>query len=219
MYTKRCSRCKQEKSLDNYSSAKTTIDKKKSECRQCFNTRYNTNRKRAKDATQRRCIQCDIIKSVMEFRVVGDGKDKSRRGNKCIECLTINRVAFLEKAKVYNKKWREDNWESYRIKFLVNDHRKKGVDISEEQYRKLYEERQGLCAICNNPEPRNVRLAMDHDHKTGKVREFLCHKCNRAIGLINDNPTIADNAARYLRKHNQYTPSNTLLVDALLHMS
>ena len=36
------------------------------------------------------------------------------------------------------------------------------------------------CGICK-AEPKTKRLDRDHDHKTGKPRGLLCHRCNRAL--------------------------------------
>lgn len=36
------------------------------------------------------------------------------------------------------------------------------------------------CAICNKHESTfKKRLAVDHSHKTGRVRGLLCYRCNR----------------------------------------
>lgn len=35
------------------------------------------------------------------------------------------------------------------------------------------------CQICGNVPKRG--LDQDHDHKTGKTRGWLCHRCNRAL--------------------------------------
>lgn len=40
---------------------------------------------------------------------------------------------------------------------------------------------------------------VDHCHKTGVVRGILCSNCNRAIGLLGDDPWILKNAALYLK--------------------
>lgn len=80
------------------------------------------------------------------------------------------------------------------------------LGISVEQFDKMYEKQKGTCAICNLPErtkfngkPR--RLSIDHDHKTGKVRELLCSTCNAALGYVNDNPELLQKMVEYLRRH------------------
>jgi Recombination endonuclease VII len=37
----------------------------------------------------------------------------------------------------------------------------------------------GACMICGNTPKRG--LDQDHDHRTGKTRGWLCHRCNRAL--------------------------------------
>ena len=70
-------------------------------------------------------------------------------------------------------------------------------NITEDDYANLYGDQSGKCAIC---ETNNVRLVIDHNHDTGKVRQLLCDNCNRGIGLLKDNPEVVQKAADYLRK-------------------
>ena len=63
--------------------------------------------------------------------------------------------------------------------------------ITHEQYMDMHTDQGGLCAICREPEKRVLygnlaHLVIDHDHKTGKVRALLCHRCNTALGHIED---------------------------------
>lgn len=58
--------------------------------------------------------------------------------------------------------------------------RKYGLEPGE--YDKMLAAQYGRCAICGN-KPVTIRLAVDHDHVTGKVRGLLCKRCNRALGL------------------------------------
>lgn len=42
---------------------------------------------------------------------------------------------------------------------------------------------------------------MDHNHKTKKVRELLCSRCNAAIGYLFESVEIAKRLILYLEKH------------------
>jgi Recombination endonuclease VII len=54
-----------------------------------------------------------------------------------------------------------------------------------------------VCAGCSRP-PGGTRLAVDHCHKTGRIRGLLCWLCNRSIGLIRDRAKTALNLGKYL---------------------
>ena len=45
-------------------------------------------------------------------------------------------------------------------------------------------------------------LVVDHKHSTGEVRGLLCHNCNRALGLLKDDPKVLQKAMNYLVKCN-----------------
>lgn len=70
--------------------------------------------------------------------------------------------------------------------------------ISESDYEQMHSDQMGLCLICQKPEL-DIKLAVDHDHETGKVRGLLCKRCNMAIGLLGDDPQIVTRAALYLK--------------------
>lgn len=80
------------------------------------------------------------------------------------------------------------------------------------QYAAMLLEQDGRCAICRCPEKVESSngvawsLSVDHDHKTGRVRELLCSNCNKAVGHLRDSPSIADSLACYLRKHTEQEP-------------
>lgn len=58
---------------------------------------------------------------------------------------------------------------------------KKLYGITPERYSKMLQEQGGKCAICGGL-PIQKRLAVDHDHETGKVRGLLCACCNMSLG-------------------------------------
>ncbi len=41
-------------------------------------------------------------------------------------------------------------------------------------------------------------LSLDHDHKTGLFRGWICMSCNIALGMARDNPHILRSLADYL---------------------
>lgn len=60
-------------------------------------------------------------------------------------------------------------------------HLKSKFNITLEQYDKMLEKQNGVCAICGKP-PIHRKLAIDHNHKTGKIRGLLCIRCNPMLG-------------------------------------
>jgi len=65
------------------------------------------------------------------------------------------------------------------------------------EYQELLHKQHGVCAICQKGQG-DRRLAVDHEHVTGKVRGLLCSRCNRSIGAFEDNQTLLLRAAAYL---------------------
>jgi Recombination endonuclease VII len=72
--------------------------------------------------------------------------------------------------------------------------RKYGIRIRD--FETLLYAQMGFCAICGRNE--RHRLHVDHDHETGVVRGLLCGKCNKAIGLLDDEPRLLRSAEDYL---------------------
>lgn len=79
-------------------------------------------------------------------------------------------------------RWRKNNKEKFDL--INRNSRLKswyGIDLTE--YNRMFEQQGGCCAICNKHQTQfKRRLAVDHNHTTGKVRALLCHICNRALG-------------------------------------
>lgn len=53
------------------------------------------------------------------------------------------------------------------------------------------------CAICRTAQE---TLCVDHCHETSRIRGLLCHKCNTALGLFNDDVELLINASKYVQK-------------------
>ena len=63
--------------------------------------------------------------------------------------------------------------------------REQRTNMSASTYDDLYKQQQGKCASCG---VQSNNLCADHDHITGRTRKLLCPNCNKALGLLNDNP-------------------------------
>jgi len=80
-------------------------------------------------------------------------------------------------------------------------HLRKAYGITLEAYEEMVLRQDGACAICQ--EPTMDTPFIDHDHKTGAVREILCSACNCGLGFFKDSAALLRLAIRYLGKHKQ----------------
>ena len=80
-----------------------------------------------------------------------------------------------------------------------NSQRKCLYGITAKQFRDFLVAQNDACAGCrigvNETKPH-----VDHDHVTGKVRGLLCGNCNKAIGLVHDDPVRLRALAAYLEE-------------------
>jgi len=98
--------------------------------------------------------------------------------------------------------------ESYR-RTCVNTHLKRHYGITLEEYERMYEEQGGSCKICGGTDTRQwrdgrtqrVKLFVDHEHKTNRIRGLLCNKCNVGVAMFNDSEDIMLRAAKYLKEN------------------
>lgn len=75
---------------------------------------------------------------------------------------------------------------------------KKQYGISAADYSSILGRQNGVCALCFKKDPDGRDLAVDHCHKSQKVRGLLCRPCNTALGLLNEDPELLARAAAYL---------------------
>ena len=75
------------------------------------------------------------------------------------------------------------------------------------EYEKLYFFQGGHCWLCQLATGKSKRLAVDHDHTTGRPRGLLCSRCNHdVLGLIESCPDPRGYALRLLRYLYGVTP-------------
>lgn len=149
------------------------------------------------------CSACKTYKSTDQFHK--NDKNKNGVSGKCKECTSIYDMARrgnpIPKKDNYKFKVPKSDPSYMRRKALKRDH-----GISLEEFEEMEKNQNFVCAICGNKESSKgkntvvMNLSVDHCHNTGKIRGLLCTKCNWGIGLIQDNPKLLLNAAKYLIK-------------------
>lgn len=129
-------------------------------------------------------------------------KDEDRSNIRFTNLYAAEQHEFtgLPKAE-YERAWRQKFPDRVKDKYLRRDF---GMTLSE--YVHKYGAQNGLCATCQKPEfeERNGKvkaLAVDHDHKTGEIRDLLCASCNKVLGVVDDNIQLLESMIRYLKKH------------------
>jgi hypothetical protein len=56
-----------------------------------------------------------------------------------------------------------------------------------------------ICPICSKTNISGIKkIVLDHNHKTGEVRGYLCESCNTGIGRFDDDPEIIDKAKKWV---------------------
>ena len=94
------------------------------------------------------------------------------------------------------KKWKSKNVKRMQV-YQKNYDLQKKYGKSLAWYENKTVEQNNQCAICKRVMdiPR-----VDHDHTTDEVRDLLCANCNVALGMLQDDPLIAQAAADYLKR-------------------
>ena len=120
------------------------------------------------------CTKCGQLKSIRDFYKHPETKDGLDP-----RCKNCHRKECAESRRVYDK-----TKKGKRSKFKA--HLKYKYNITVDEYDSMFEEQNGVCKVCGLPEI-NRRLAVDHDHKTNKVRGLLCSSCNVQLGWFERN--------------------------------
>ena len=147
------------------------------------------------------CISCRVEKPYSDFHRYGTQKDGYHYYCKSCRKTIENTQSRRDYAKRYAA-LRLDADSQYG----QHSRRRARYGILPDEYLTMYEQQNGLCAICNNPERATYKgrirsLAVDHDHATGKIRSLLCNSCNNGLGRFLDKPALLRAAADYLEKH------------------
>jgi hypothetical protein len=161
-----------------------------------------------KGVTMRKCRDCKVTKEVSEYYLT-TSKGKKFPRPECKECSRIASAKnhskkadsdpdYLKAHSAKGKTWRERNPEKAARTLRMNSWKQHGIDpVKAEEY---YQAHNGLCDLCHEPNNSARAMAVDHCHKTGKIRGMLHSNCNTMLGMAKDSPRILILAIDYLNR-------------------
>ena len=82
----------------------------------------------------------------------------------------------------------------------AEEHLLKAYGMTLKEKEEIIRKNNGLCPICRTDRP-DMWWTVDHCHRTGKIRDVICDKCNKMLGLAKDNPFTLLTAAHYVSNH------------------
>lgn len=137
---------------------------------------------------EKQCTVCNKTKSIQDFSKCY--RIKSGYRSNCKFC--------------YNNKKKLERKQRYKSNpnLRRKEHLRKKYGMSWEDYKKMWIEQEGCCAICKTYqlELKSI-LCVDHNHTTNQVRGLLCHSCNHGIGKFRDKISLLQSAIDYLKKN------------------
>jgi hypothetical protein len=147
------------------------------------------------------CIHCTLQKSLKKLY---DGslceyktKEKSNKKLKNWRKMNPDKLKMQHQRRIpKQREYYLSNLDKFKDRRLRTTY---GITL--EQYNGLLENQNGNCAICgrNNLDFKRA-LAVDHCHKSEKIRGLLCNDCNIGLGMFSDSTNILKSAILYLEK-------------------
>lgn len=150
--------------MSNCYNCKQPTDKNKGECSDCGKQRLKERRKRIRELNsqtemdwtgKKTCTQCKEELPRTAFSINLNETDKL--ASYCKECRALQQNHRL--AAQFKYKFKSDN-------------------VNGTVLRAMKKEQKNRCVLCDK---RSKRLHLDHDHKTGKIRGYICAFCNRTL--------------------------------------
>jgi hypothetical protein len=189
---KYCHRCSSWKSKDEFHKSAKTSDGLQANCKSCREEQRQDYKARNPEADHNRYK--NWFQKNPNYYKEKHSREKDVVNQKKRETYN-NDASLREKISKQGKKYREENKEKVK-QAGRSQHLKHKYNLTLQDYEAMYKQQKGLCAICGTHQE---KLHVDHNHKSGEVRSLLCGNCNRAIGIMDEDISIIQKAANYLR--------------------
>lgn len=159
------------------------------------------------------CKGCHVYTVVTEMdRTRLDTRGRPRL---CLQCAKFTDEELKERAyQLHREKQKKqyasdfDYWIKHRFFGFRTAVRAHGHDVQFEDFDRRIRDATKTCPICNVEMERtgghttSARTAcLDHNHTTGQLRQVICARCNRVLGIVEENIALLDSLKAYLQHH------------------
>lgn len=205
---KKCSKCGQMKSVDDFGRDPRVRSGRQAACRACYaakSKRFSATRPGMRREYNQRYMALNRERENQrsrDYRLANIDRLRAQAKERYLH-------ADPEARREYLRKWRAANAakvkESGRLYARTTAH-----GLTGEEFDALLSAQNGCCAICIKPlEAWGKDTHIDHDHSCCPgarhcrecVRGILCSHCNNGLGHFRDSPEIMEAAAGYVRRY------------------
>jgi hypothetical protein len=145
----------------------------------------------------KKCSRCKQQKDEKEFSF--QNKNQNKLMSACKECQNKKQRDFRKQNPKISKQRDKDAYQRQKerkVKYAreyrknnpektMNTNLKTKYGITREEYLIILKNQNHRCAICGKHQKDHSRnFALDHNHKTGKIRGILCDGCNYGVGFL-----------------------------------
>ncbi len=146
------------------------------------------------------CTKCQVKKTLKDFGP--DYKSSTGKSSWCKPCKKEYQKQYVRTRRA-EPEYRKKHNESARHTRL------RWYGLTDADFDEISDIQGGVCAGCSYAPKPGKNLNIDHKHQKGDkkrepweriayVRGLLCHTCNRALGLVRDNPETLRRLAKFV---------------------
>lgn len=125
---------------------------------------------------------------------------KLTKAQKVAQWRLDNPEKYREQQKRWRDKMKTEQPERLALMYRKRNYRNK-YGISLEIFEEMLKEQEGVCYLCKNPNTHGRHLAVDHCHKSGKVRKLLCTPCNLTVEHLENALAPLERYIDYIKDH------------------
>lgn len=144
-----------------------------------------------------RCNEC-VKKYRRAYDATSKGKKKRRAQHKRYKKSAAGKAA--------RHRYQRRTSSQHALRNRLYIYRKK-YQLEPKEFFAMVEHQNGCCAICGDHV--GMKLCVDHNHVTGKIRELLCRNCNTGFGVFRESPEILKRAIEYAHRHSSIVVGDT----------